>query len=239
LADSFYESFDNGAGALTHHWAGNIDTSVKGQITLRGYAGVMEHPSGSGSGHGYGQYTVTAKVEGNQVGPAALLWPSNDKWPGTEMDFVEVLPDGTAYGTAHNGNNGYDWYEGKMYWNVDESQTHTYGINWQPDRVSFTVDGRDAGTVYQNTKDAGSGGSNVVFGVMNKNDGTSITVYDMSYSPSGGGGGGGSYALTGSQTQGASAPPAAAPAAQSGSTDWNALAAQMTANYEKTGDWFV
>ena len=44
MASSFYESFDNGAGALTHHWSGHVDTSVKGQITLGGYSGVMERP---------------------------------------------------------------------------------------------------------------------------------------------------------------------------------------------------
>jgi beta-glucanase (GH16 family) len=185
VASSFYESFDNGTGALNHQWSGSVDTSVSGQITLRGNSGVMERASGSDSGHGYGQYYVTAEVEGNQVGPAALLWPSNDRWPGTELDFVEVLSNGTAYGTAHHGNNGHDWYEARMY-GVDESQTHTYGINWQADRVSFSVDGSDAGTVYMDTKDAANGGSNVVFGVMNKNDNTSITVYDMSYTPSGG-----------------------------------------------------
>ncbi|MBD0275269.1 MAG: family 16 glycosylhydrolase, partial [Acetobacteraceae bacterium] len=120
-----------------------------------------------------------------QVGPAALLWPSNDKWPGTELDFVEVL-NSNAYGTAHNGNDGYNWYEAKVYWGLDESQTHTYGINWQADHVTFSVDGRDAGTVWMDTKDAAHGGSNVVFGAMNKNDNTSITVYDMSYTPNGG-----------------------------------------------------
>ena len=184
MADSFYESFDNGAGALTHHWAGNVDTSVKGQITLGGYSGVMERPWSSDFGHGYGQYYVTAKVEGGQVGPAALLWPSNDRWPGTEIDFVEVLSNGTAYGTAHKDGGGWDYYEAKMY-DVDESGVHTYGINWQSDRVSFSVDGRDAGTVWMNTSDAAHGGSNVVFGVMNMNNNTSITVYDMAYTPNG------------------------------------------------------
>ncbi len=183
MADSFYESFDNGTGALNHHWSGSVDTSVSGQITLGGHSGVMERPWGSDSGHGYGQYTVTAKVEGDQVGPAALLWPSNDQWPGTELDFVEVLPDGTAYGTAHNGNNGYDSYDARMFRGTDESQAHTYGINWQADHVSFSVDGRDAGAVWMDTKDAARGGTNVVFGAMNMNDNTSITVYDMSYSP--------------------------------------------------------
>lgn len=184
MADSFYESFDNGTGALTHLWSGSVDTSVKGQITLTDYSGVMQRPWGKDSGFGYGQYYVTAKVEGNQVGPAALLWPSDDKWPGTELNFVEVLSDGTSYGTAHNGNFGGDWYEARMY-NTDEYGVHTYGINWQADRVSFTVDGNDAGAVLMDTKDAANGGANVVFGVMNKNDNTSITVYDMSYTPNG------------------------------------------------------
>ena len=47
------------------------------------------------------------------------------------------------------------------------------------------MDGRGAGTVWMDTKDAAHGGTNVVFAVMNKNDDTSITVYDMSYSPFG------------------------------------------------------
>lgn len=242
MANSFYESFDNGTGALNHLWSGSVDTSVKGQITLGGYSGVMQRPWGSDSGFGYGQYYVTAKVEGNEVGPAALLWPSNDRWPGTEIDFVEVLPNGTAYGTAHHGNNGYDWYEAKMY-NVDEGQTHTYGINWQADRVSFTVDGRDAGTVWMNTKDAANGGSNVVFGAMNKNNDTSITVYDMSYTPSGGGSSGSAAVQAAPQEAAVQAAPweetqASAPA-PSAEIDWNALAAQVMANYEATGYWFI
>ncbi len=183
MADSFYESFDSGTGALSHHWGGGLDTSVEGQITLNGGSGgVMEHPSGSGTGHGYGSYTVTAKVEGDAVGPAALLWPADDKWPGTEIDFVEVLPDGTSYGTAHK-NDGGDWYDARMYWGNDEGGVHTYGIDWHPDRVDFSVDGHHAGTVWMDTKDAAHGGTNVVFAAMNKNDHTSITVYDMSYSP--------------------------------------------------------
>ena len=248
MANSFYESFNGGTGALGHVWGGGADTSVGGQITLRGHSGAMEHPSGSASGHGYGQYTVTAKVEGNQVGPAALLWPADDRWPGNEMDFVEVLPDGTSYGTAHHGNFGHDWYDAKMYGGNDESGVHTYGIDWQADHVSFSVDGRDAGTVWMNTKDAAHGGTNVVFGAMNKNDATSITVYDMSYTPSGGG----SFvqapaqaavyeqpavpAQAAPQEQQASVP---APATLSGPTDWNALAAQVLANYEATGSWFI
>jgi hypothetical protein len=50
----FHESFDNGIGALNHHWGGNVDTSVPGQITLTGHAGTMEFPGGISAGHGYG-----------------------------------------------------------------------------------------------------------------------------------------------------------------------------------------
>ena len=183
MSGSFYETFDNGAGALDHHWAGDVDTSVSGQITLRGHSGVMEFPSGSDVGHGYGKFTVTAKVEGDQVGPAVLLWPSDDKWPGTELDFVEVLRDGTAYGTAHKDGGGHDWYSSAMYHGLDESRVHTYGIDWQADRVTFSVDGEDVRTVWMDTKDAAHGGSDVVFGAMNMNNATSVTVYDMAYTP--------------------------------------------------------
>ena len=69
---------------------------------------------------------------------------------------------------------------------LDESQVHTYGINWQADRVTFSVDGRDAGTVRMDTDDAANGGSNLVFSVMNRSEDTSITVYDLSYTPNGG-----------------------------------------------------
>ena len=186
MADSFHESFDNGTGALGNVWGNGLDTSVQGQITLNGSSGgAMQHASGANAGFGHGSYTVTAKVEGNQVGPAVLLWPADDRWPGTELDFVEVLPDGTSYGTAHHGNNGYDWYDARMYWGNDEGGVHTYGIDWHPDRVEFSVDGRGAGTVWMDTKDAAHGGANVVFAAMNKNDDTSVTVYDMSYSPFG------------------------------------------------------
>ena len=83
-----------------------------------------------------------------------------------------------------------------------------------------------------NTKDAAHGDSNVVFGAMNKNDATSITVYDMSYTPNGGG-----APAPAAQPAAVQAQPSAP--APSGAIDWNALAAQMVANYEATGSWFI
>ncbi len=97
----FNESFDDGIGALSHNWAGAIDTSVPGEITLRGRAGTMEFPAGREAGHGYGTYTVEAKLDGDTQGPAVLLWPGDDSWPGQEIDIVESLGDGRQYGTLH------------------------------------------------------------------------------------------------------------------------------------------
>ena len=177
------ETFNNGTGALNHLWSGDVDTSVPGQITLRDHSGVMQFPGGAGEGFGFGKYTATVEVEGNAVGAAALLWPSDNEWPGTEMNFVEVLNDGTAYGTAHR-DLGYDWYQSTKYAGLDESQVHTYGIDWQADGVTYSVDGVDVGRVEMDSADAANGGANSVFGMMNMNPGTSLTVYDLSYTPS-------------------------------------------------------
>jgi Glycosyl hydrolases family 16 len=188
LAD-FFESFDNGVGALAHTW-GDIDTSVRGQVTMRGDSSALEFPNGASSGHGYGTYTIVAQLSGDQAGPAGLLWPADDRWPGNEMDLIEVI-GGTPYGAMHfRASDGGDGYGGVYYSGLDETQTHTYTLDWQPGHVEFSVDGRSYGGFSDNvTPDAAHGGVNVVMGIMNKNPSTSMTVYEVSYTASGGGGG--------------------------------------------------
>ena len=105
-----HESFDNGIGALSHHWAGDIDTSVPGEITLTGLAGAMQFPGGPSAGQGYGTYTFNAKLDGDGPGPALLLWPGDDRWPGQEIDIVEILSGGRQYGTVHWDGGGWDEY---------------------------------------------------------------------------------------------------------------------------------
>lgn len=179
MAD-FHESFDNGVGKLNHKW-GNIDTSVDGQVTLRGYSGMMERPSGDSAGHGYGTYEITASLKGNQQGPAALLWPGNDKWPGQEVDLVEIH-HGNPYGTAHHEKaNGGDGYRTVDY-DIDESGVHTYKVVWEPGKLTYSVDGQEVGEITKNvTADHAHGGVDLVFGALNINPNTSITVYDMKY----------------------------------------------------------
>jgi hypothetical protein len=190
LAGDFVESFDNGVGALNHVWGNaNIDTSVPGQVTVSGSTGgLMEKPTGASAGHGYGSYTVVASLSGDTEGSAALLWPGDDKWPGPEYDIVEVI-NGKAYGTVHfAGPDGGDRYNTVFYDGIDESEVHTYTLDWQPGSITYYVDGAKIGTVTEGVgADYANGGVNEVLGLMNRSPETSMTVYEVSYSPSGDG----------------------------------------------------
>lgn len=188
MSGSFFESFDNGIGALNHTWGSGIDTSVSGQVTISGYSGIMEKPWGDAAGHGYGTYKIVARLSGNAEGPAALLWPGNDRWPGPEMDIVEYIHD-HAYAALHYDNNGRDGYHIINYDGLDPSQTHTYEVKWEPGRISLSVDGRSYGSFTQNVgADYDHGGLNSTISIMNRghNPGTSITVYEVGYTPLGG-----------------------------------------------------
>lgn len=188
MSSYFSESFDNGIGALNHTWGNGIDTSVRGQVTVSGNSGIMEKPWGAAAGHGYGTYSITLSMSGNAEGPAALLWPGDDKWPGPEYDIAEFI-HGRPYGTMHFNSNGNDVYGSIYYDGVDASKVHTYSLDWQPGRLTFSVDGRVYGGFSDNVgRDYDHGGINEVFSIMNRGSGTSITVYELSYSPSGGGG---------------------------------------------------
>ena len=183
----FHESFDHGVGKLNHTW-GNVDTSVSGQITLRGNSGAMQKPGNASAGEGYGRWEVTAKMSADVQGPAALLWPGNDKWPGPEYDIVEVI-HGRPYGTVHWSNNGKDAYK-STYWNhIDETKKHTYAIDWKPGEIDFYVDGKYVGGFDDHIgKDYAHGGVDMVMSVMNRgfeSKDAFITVYDVSYKPHG------------------------------------------------------
>lgn len=231
MAKAFVESFDNGVGALNHVWGNaTIDTGTRGEVTITGPGGFMQRPSGADAGHGYGTYSVTASIDGNAKGPAALLWPGDDVWPGPEYDILEVI-NGKPYGTVHyKGGNGNDGYSTVFYDGIDESKVHTYTLDWKPGSITYGVDGETVGTITKNVgADHAHGGINEVFGLMNTNWHTSMTVYEVSYTPMG-------------QANAAASANSPAPGGTTGGSaavDWYALAAIATANYEATGFWFI
>jgi glycosyl hydrolase family 16 len=208
------ESFNNGTGAIGNAW--NVDTSTKGEVKLSGGAALMEWASGKDAGHGYGTYTITAKLDGNQPGPAVMLWPGDDKWPGQEIDLAEITPDGSGrhYGNVHWNSNGSDAYDARVYDDVSGGAFHDYQVTWEPGRITFRVDGVEKGVVTDHVPaDFDHGGMNNVIGFLNNNPNTSLTVSHVDFKPLGGGGGGsGSSAPKAAVEQAPAAETAAAPA---------------------------
>jgi beta-glucanase (GH16 family) len=95
----------------------------------------------------YGKYEVRAKMDnGVGIGPVFMLWPANNSWP-PEIDFAEnnaSNPRSIAYGTLHYGS-GNTQIGNQV--NVDWSQWHTYGVEWTPGQVVYTLDGNVWATV--------------------------------------------------------------------------------------------
>jgi beta-glucanase (GH16 family) len=186
MSGSLYESFDNGAGALGNVY--NVDFSTPGEVRLGGNSAMMEWANGRSAGHGYGTYTVEAKLDGNQPGPAIIFWPGDNQWPGQELDLAEITPDGSGrqYGTVHWNNNGSDAYNAQVYDGVSGGVFHDYTMVWEPGKITYLVDGQVKATFTDNIPvDFANGGMNNTIGFLNNNPNTSITVRDVSYTPSG------------------------------------------------------
>jgi hypothetical protein len=268
--DSLHVSFDDGLGPIASAW--NVDTSTPGEIRLAGNSAVMEYATGPDAGHGYGTYTINAKVDGNQPGPGIIFWPGDNKWPGQELDLVEITPDGSGrqYGTVHWNDGGHDAYEAQIFEGVSGGVFHDYTMVWEPGKITYKVDGVEKAVFTDHVPtDFANGGMNNTIGFLNNNPNTSITVRDVTYTPLGGE----APAVAAAPEDGTSTPqtdivvPAEAveqqaatdivlatgadagsivshggwdwPADASGNVDWSAVAAQVTANYEATGSWFI
>ncbi|RYH12514.1 MAG: glycosyl hydrolase family protein [Alphaproteobacteria bacterium] len=230
-----HESFDNGIGVFTDNW--NVDATVPGQVTLRGTSGLMQQATSTSSGQGYGTYTITAKLEGNMPGPAIILWPGDNHWPGQEINLAEVTNDGTGriYGALHWDDNG-DHAVTQIYSGITTGVFHDFTLVWAPDHMTYLVDGVQQWEVTQYVpKDFDNGGMNNVIGWLNTNYDTSMTVTQVDYVPLG---------VTGTApvveaptTPGTTTPVTTTPTAPA-AIDWEALAAQAAANYAATGHWY-
>jgi len=238
-------SFDDGFGPLGNAW--NVDTSTPGEIRLAGYAGIMEWATGRDAGHGYGTYTINAKVEGNEPGTAIVFWPGDNGWPGQELDMAEITPDGSGrqYGSVHWNDGGNNAYETRVFDGVSSGQFHDYTMVWEPGRITFKVDGAEKGVITNNVPaDFANGGMNNTIGFLNNNPDTSLTVRDVSFTPLGGSAPQPLQPVEDIVVVSPAETAAPAPAADpwtpdvGGYVDWNAIAAQVQANYDATGYWF-
>jgi beta-glucanase (GH16 family) len=104
----------------------------------------------SGNPQTYGMYLVRMKGDYEpalQISDIALLWPHGSAWP-PEIDFYED-DGGTRAGylaTVHPGPSGNDSNQVHVTVNSDATQWHTYGVQWTPTSIIFTIDGHQAGT---------------------------------------------------------------------------------------------
>jgi Glycosyl hydrolases family 16 len=107
----------------------------------------------------YGMYQVRMKGDyepGINISDILLLWPDSNVWP-PEIDFFEDSGGdrGNYLATVHPGPNGVN--DNQMHVNVNNNnatQWHTYGVQWTPSTITFTVDGQSVGSVSQS--DTGS-----------------------------------------------------------------------------------
>ncbi len=239
--DALSINFDNGFGTIGNAY--NVDTSVPGQVTLAGVSAMMEWAVGPSSGHGYGTYTVEAKLTGTQPGPAIVMWPGDNKWPGQEMDLVELLPNGGGqqYATLHWDEGG-DAYVGKIFSGVSNNAWHQYQMVWEPGKVTINVDGKQQAVFTDHVPtDYAHGGMNNTIGFLNTNANTSISVSQVDYVPLGGNGNSvvNNVVNTVSNTVASTVNTLGEPLLADGSIDWYTLGATVTANFHATGQWHL
>ena len=186
-----HESFENSIGPFTENWG--VDFSTFGEARFFGNqystAGMKEPGADPSIGHGYGTYTVNAMLTGNTWGPAIMLWPGDNKYPGAEIDLAELKPDGSGhqYATVHWSDNGQNGQQQYYFDDVRSGVFHDYQAIWEPGKITLSVDGHVAAVVTEHVPvDYNHGGMNEVFAFLNINDATSLVVRDVSFVPLGG-----------------------------------------------------
>jgi beta-glucanase (GH16 family) len=76
------------------------------------------------------------------ISHALVLWPSNQVWP-PEVDFSEdnATDQKTNYATLHYGTAGSP-LDVSSHLAVDLTQWHTWGVEWTPGSIVYTLDGK-------------------------------------------------------------------------------------------------
>jgi beta-glucanase (GH16 family) len=92
----------------------------------------------------YGLFEMKAQLPAGQgFWPAFWMLPENGQWP-PELDIMENLGQDTnnVYTTVHSTtlSNGMDAQKNAV---TDTTQYHTYAVDWEPDYVTWYIDGQE------------------------------------------------------------------------------------------------
>lgn len=97
----------------------------------------------------YGKVEIRAQLPIKQGAWPAFWMMGDDRsrvgWPKCgEIDIMEHVTSsvGTVYGTVHYSENGKHKSFGKNIKKVDVPEWHTYGIEWSPKEIIWTLDGK-------------------------------------------------------------------------------------------------
>ena len=142
-------------GEPNGYWKHSHAYVRNGVLTLAGYrdgskfvtGGVMAYSPQVGQ-QTYGKYEVRFRIDkGHGVKYAALLWPTSERWPvDGEIDFAE---DGGGDRTRSTGTLHYGASNSQIQKSLsgDFSRWSTMGVEWSPNKIVYTLNGRAWATV--------------------------------------------------------------------------------------------
>jgi beta-glucanase (GH16 family) len=164
FADDFNGSSLNGSSWSTYYgqpggdpgawFAGSHDSVSDGQLVISAYqdpaygniwvTGGLDYRVAQT----YGKYLVRMRRDaGVGISHALILWPADEVWP-PEIDFSEdnAKTQQADYATLHYGT-AQDAKNISNHIAVDLTQWHTWGVEWTPGKIVYTLDGSPWATV--------------------------------------------------------------------------------------------
>jgi serralysin len=133
---------NNGVLSLT---ASRVDPWVQGSINGYQYASGMLNTFHSFK-QTYGYFEMSAQMPAGQgAWPAFWMLPASGVTPPPELDIVEVLgrEPGVVHTALHRTDNGvYADIGGVAHVGSTSDGFHRYGVNWQPDTITWYFDGK-------------------------------------------------------------------------------------------------
>ncbi|MCU1603275.1 MAG: exsH [Frankiales bacterium] len=123
------------------YWKHSHVQAYHGAALLRGYSDSGRYVTGgmmlNSVAQTYGKYVVRARFDkSTTIAHAMLLWPTSG-WP-PEVDFSEGPTTQGVMATSHWASGNSQQHAFKK---VDMTQWHTYGVEWTPTRLAYTIDG--------------------------------------------------------------------------------------------------